>query len=506
MGARLANGKLRLRNEKLAVASDAPAAPDVPADDGVVSTLVGPLAGAVYQRVGTSKAVPVSGTVTGADGVIELRAVDAKTGAPITPWAAAATSAAGAFTGSHSVPQGYLYKLQARKAANSGVVTTGANQFSVGPRGALIGQSNMRFLSESVLNYPLVDWRGRRFKSNGTWDYCGAADPTGAIAPGTNALGTGGYAGNPNVVGTGDRGDGIAHFVNRFTAGAGLPIGTFEYAVTGSSIEQWQIGGNCWTPFAAAITAAGGDFEYVIWLQGENNTGTSMTTYKANLLNLLNNCRTLAGRNASNFHFGVVLLGPATTYYGAEGNGGLVRKAQLEFIAENANNGVFMAGSAHDTNLAGDGVHFNAVSQIRQGKVYALGLQRRLAGLPYGVEGPKITGATRSGSVITVVVQHSHGTALLDGAGGSGGALLGWRVFDNGAAATISATAISGNAVVLTLAAPPSGPVTLDYCMTNAPFGGTTAPASVVYDNDTVPGDTLGLPLQPCAAITVTGA
>ena len=105
---------------------------------------------------------------------------------------------------------------------------------------------------------------------------------------------------------------------------------------------------------------------------------------------------------------------------------------------------------------------------------------------------------------MTVNVTQHGGSLLRDGAGGSGSSLLGFRVFDGGSPMTIISTAISGNTVILTLSATPSGVVTMDYAMENAPFGPTTSPASVCYDSQTIPRDSLGLPLQPKYLFTVS--
>lgn len=384
-----------------------------------------------------------------------------------------------------------LKRRTANRVADAGVIVPFAEMVV-----AMLGQSNMVNLSQAVVNYPLADQQARRW--TGAWTYCGNVDLTNTYPPGTPSSTYGGTRTNvsPN-------GDGLVYFVNRLRSTIGAPVKTFEYAASGSNISQWQpVTGSLYEAFKAAQIASGAYCNAAIYLQGESNAGTSSASYQASLLAILNGLR--AETTKSPFKFGVVCLGPGTTAWSTEGTLGVIRSAQLDFIAAQSENGAYFAASAHDANLAGNSIHFDAPSQARMGKRYAKGLLHQFGYLPYGAEGPKITSATLSDAAVTVHITQNGGTALADGAGGSGSALLGFRVYDGGSLCTINATAISGNTVVLTLSATPAGSVTMDYAMANAPYGSTTAPASVVYDNDLVPGDTLGLPLQPHALMAVS--
>jgi len=487
-------GKLRLSGGKVRLTANDPA-PVIPGAAATSLTVSDYLADRIFQRVGTSKAVPVTGTSNG--DAAQVRAVNMD-GTPATAWETMPVTG-GAYSGLLTVPQGGFYKLQARDAVNTALIANGTNKFAVGVLVGMIGQSNMVRLSELHGGYPLVDLKTRRF-ANGAWSFVGNYNLSEQYPPNTtvNVYGANYQFPSPN-------GDGITYFVNYLRAALGVPVGTFEYAVSGSPLSGWVPGGQQYNTFTSAITASGGDCEAAIFLQGEQDAvlGTSGAAYQAGVQSLLDGVRNLVGRDSTNFHFGVVLVGPGAGFAPA-GRLGAIRKAQLDFVA--ANTGAFVCGIATDADLAGDSIHFNTESQIRQGYRYALGMANRLGALPYGAQGPRITGATRSGVTVTVAIAQNGGTQLLDGAGGNGFALTGFRVFNNGAPVTISSTAISGNSVVLTLASAPGGAVTLDYAMADAPFGGTFVPAASLYDNRTVPGDSLGLPLQPCAAITVTGS
>jgi hypothetical protein len=497
-GLRIANGKLLLSSGKVrqTVAGVAPSPP--PAGTGTPATALTVndyLADRIFQSVGASKDIPVTGTSNGSN--VEVRAVDLS-GAAITNWTTIPVSG-GAYSGALTVPKGGFCKLQARDAVNTALVANGANKFLVGTLIGMIGQSNMVRLSELHGGYPLVDMKTRRF-ANGAWSFVGNYDLLERNPPNTT-VGTYGSAyqfPSPN-------GDGITYFVNYLRAALGTPVGTFEYAVSGSPLSGWVQGGGQYNTLKDAIIASGGDMEGAIFLQGEQDAvlGTSKAAYKAGVLDMLNGLYSVTGRNSSNFHLGIVLVGPGNGFAPA-GRLATIRQAQLELIAENP--GIFLCGIATDADLAGDSIHFNTESQIRQGYRYALGMANRLGAVPYGAQGPRITGATRSGATVTVAIAQNGGTLLRDGAGGNGSAATGFRVFNNGTEVTITSKVISGNTVVLSLASVPTGTVTLDYAMADAPFGGTLVPAAALYDNRIVPGDSIGVPLQPCAPITVTGS
>lgn len=379
----------------------------------------------------------------------------------------------------------------------------------------MIGQSNMVHLSAETgtSHYYTTNPLAKRWAA-GALTNIGWCDLTGHVAPGTaySVWGSSPYASgfthNP------PGGDGICNFVNQVAGTTNAALTTFEYAVIGSSIQTWIDDGtsNNWKAFHDAVVASGKPLTHVIWLQGEDNAnqGTTSAQYQSYLRQLHNQLLSLSGVSASQFYFGIVVLGPGTTY-APEGAMGVIRQAQLAYVANATNVGAYIAGVATDSNLAGDAIHFDDPSQARMGLRYAKTVNAWAKG-GAGAQGPKIptNGANRSGVTVTVTVQHAGGTALKDGAGGTAAPALGFRFFDAGAAGAqiaYTASSITGpNTIQLTLASTPVGALTMDFGMANAPFGGTTAPASVIYDNDTVPGDTLGLPLQPCAAITVTGS
>ncbi len=454
----------------------------------------------LYQRVGTAKTLMIGGSYTGPATRIQARACPAGTGLTALestyPFSTVVNNpTGGTFSASLSVPQGDGWVVQVRDGVTHTLGSTGTHTFGVGVFIALIGQSNMENLFENITDYPLGA-EGTYSTRSGSIVRLGNINP--AYPPGTPAsvyypAGTHYHETNCKF------GDGLIYAANRMRESLSCPIGIMDWAESGTWIGLWVPGESFNDQFLTGIAAIGGDFEAAIWLQGETDAqvSTSYATYKASLQSLYTQLKTVTGR--SNLDFGVAIVGPATSGWVPTENMMLpIRKAQIDFINENSAAGVWLAGTDIDGDLGGgSSIHINAASLIRQGYRYGEAIVRRLSRATYGIEGPAITSASLSGATVTVSIAQHGGSALLDGVGGAGSALLGFRVFDGGAPCTISNTAISGNTISLTLSAAPSGVVTMDYCMANAPFGGTTAPASVCYDNQTIPGSTVGLPLQP---------
>ena len=471
----------------------------------------------IYQRVGTSKTVTVSGTYSGPAQLIQARSCPVGTATNALeatyPWSNLDNGpTGGTFSGSLSVPQGDNWVVQARCGKNPAVASSGTHAFGVGIFVAMLGQSNMENMFSSIYGWPLGS-PSALVKSATT----GGIIRLGAIKdtyPPSSLSATYGSWDSPGSASARDHGNGLVIMANDLVAAFGCPVLMLTYAASGTSSSQWQPGQTYMATFLAGLDAVGGDCEAVIWLQGGNDAASSVSaaTYQGNLQNIFNTIKSHTGRGSSNFHFGVVVVGPGLTTSGAwgaawsaEGTLGPIRKGQLDFVAANTANGAFLAGTDIDGNLAGASpIHIDQASLFRQGRRYTEAIKRRLTGAGNNIEGPRVTGATRSGNVVTVSIAQAGGTALQDGAGGSGGSLQGFRVFDAGTPVSIIATAIAGNTVQLTLASTPTGAVTLDYAMANAPFGSTTSTAAVLYDNQTIPGDSLGLPLQPCPLITVT--
>lgn len=468
----------------------------------------------VLQRVGTSKTVNVQVAYTGSPTAIQVRAVDYDSGAPITAW----TSTTGTPTGGTAsvplvIPQGKNYRLQSRDSVNTALTSNGTMRFGVGIINLNCGQSNAYNSYNTADKYPTTD-----AKSTFEWDKAnGIFRRSGHIpVPDTfpkNSLYPTNYTSyvTPNSA---NKGDGPIFWGNIVSDALGVPVLNVLLAVSGSSIDQWMPptppATNCWTNVVNALAAIGGDAEHVTWHQGEQNAlGMTKATYAGKLATLHANFMSAVGRTSSNFKMGIMAVGVGPYNGSTPGQFGNIRAAHVEY--GNSTAGAYLMSTAHDGYTgSSDTVHLEktSLSKIwrRAGKTTAY---------QYGVgtsgAGPRITGATRSGTTVTVAIAHSGGSSLQDGAGGTGGALTGFQFFDAGAAgAEIAYTsAIVGNTIVLTLASAPVGALTMSFAMQDAPHGTPTSqgftPASCVYDNATyLNSGTLGCPLQPCAAITVS--
>jgi hypothetical protein len=465
----------------------------------------------VYQRVGTSKTITFTGTYTGAPLAIQVRLIDATTAIGQTEWVDIQSNpTGGVFSGNLNVPQGGWYKLQYRCSVNTNVTWTGTNKFGVGVIIAEIGQSNMANRPTTPYKYPLGDPKAIEYITSSSI-YRRVGNVNDSFPPNT-LFGAGGYSSYTSV---GNNGDGHVFIANLISEGLGLPVLVVNAAIGGTSITTWQATGTSWTNngsgakrFKEFIQDIGGDFEMCLWHQGEEDAATmSANTYKSYLANVHANCKTLNGRNDSNFKFGVISLGPGSRNGSVEGDFGKIRVATQEYAEQTS--GAFLAACAYDA-ATSDAVHITGESFYR--------IDRRVAKsalYQYGIgtsgAGPKIDPAntTRIGNVITVPVIHSGGTSLMDGNGSTAGtSITTFQVKDNGTILSYT-SAISGNNIILTLASTPSGTVTLSNAYMNVPSGTGTGPitftpSGTVYDNSLYYNSTIGCSLQPCAAFTVS--
>lgn len=455
----------------------------------------------VFQRVGSSRDITVAGTYGGSPSGIQARAVPDGTSLSSTGYAWTTIDAApsgGTFSAALSVPTGGWYNIQVRDTAAS-VSDGGTNKWAVGIVVALLGQSNVADTFTNSSAFPSGDARAVAYKP-GAWNRIGyIADGYAAGTPfSTYSAGT--WTAGVSAI----DGDTLTYFANRLVASLGSPIAVLPYAVGGSTIDTWLPGtGANWTTFSAAAAAAGSDFEATIWLQGESDAGTSMSTYKTRLAAVHAGLLALNGRSATDHSLGVVPIASCYDTWKAAGTFGLVRTAHLEYVA--GASGAYIVNSALDADLGGNQVHYTFASHKRQAMRWAEWLIRAATGTLTTMQGPVITSATRAGATVTVNVTQHGGTSLVDGAGGSGSALAGFRVYDGASLMTISSTSISGNTITLNLSATPSGAVTMDFAMKNFAFDADPpVAASIVCDNQSIPGETRGIPLQPCPTITVT--
>lgn len=452
---------------------------DVGASDAIACT--DQTAGRIYQRVagGTTKTITFSGTYTGTTpSSIEVRIVAQSGGATVQDYTAlsSATISGGNWSGTLSVPEGGWYNFLARSKNGGGTVlatsSQTSNKWGVGVLIGLTGQSNMVQMTSVSDTPPASSDLTRQYTTS--W----------AVVAGNGAI----------------------RFANQVQATLNLPVGVLPRADSGTSIDAWATG-SAYNAFATALTAVGGDCEFILWHQGEADmqSGTSYATYKASLDTLYARFRTSTGRSTSTLKFGCAIVGTLdTSLTSTDATSSAIRSAQLDWIGETT--GAFYAGSSVDMARV-DVAHWAAASYERMGRRYAQAILNQLGLVAFGADGPRITSAARASTsaVMRLTVTHDSGTALEETDGSTdGGSLTGFAVSDDDFATTltISSTALVGNEVRLTLSAAPDD---VDAIKVHYQYGEDPTTTNAVYD-DTVPqSDSIGLPLQPTsAAISVT--
>lgn len=505
--------RLRLRNGVLALTVGAPEAGQ-PEGPSAVSGVVDYLGRQAFQRRGTSRELTVNFTYGGvAPASVEARIVNYESGEQITPWAALTGLAVsnGSGSGKMVAPQGCWYRLEVRDAAAPSTVLRGTVQFGVGMYIAGIGQSNMENAPKTYWYIPLGDSRSVGFNRLGQYYRLGRVNDS---RPPSQNQGTYGTDATEAASDNGGRvqGDFVIFVANIVAGGLNIPVCFLERAVGGSSIDRWMDdyagSDSCWARFTEAVAAIGGDVEMALWLQGESNAkGFNPAVHRPKLAKLHAQCRALGGRSDADFHFGVISLGTGAFLGSVDGEFGAVRALLVDY----ANNtpGAFLAGCAHDAQT-GDGVHLNGKSYGRLGPRAG---KSALARLGVGVTGagPRITGASRAGSEVTILVQHTGGTALQDGAGGAGAALTGFEFKDAGGnVLTYSGTSFpTANTIRMTVNGTPA---TVSYAMMNNPHNSDPSTSTSAVVLASIPCDNVpflystGAPLQPCTAINITGS
>ena len=532
MKARLSStGKLRLRNGLLALAlagvATAPAEPtpttpsDPPpvGDGSVVLTLVDiDKDQRLFQHVAGFYDVPVEGTTSGTSPV-QARAIDAYTGAVVVDWTTIATPINGNYAGGLRCPKRISpCKLEVRDSVNTASKKAGVNRFYVGVHGIIWGQSNAVNWPGGVYHYP-NGGKGALVYKSGTFRRLGWILDTYPPSLERSGYGTGTtYPGGSATDNGGDKGDGFVYVANILSEAIGCAVCLTVSASGGQPLSYWAPGATGWTELTAALAAIGGDAEFAVLYQGEADADGASTTqsgYLAQLVARQTQFHNATGRNASTFKFGVVGLG-ATNANGTYADSmDKVRAAQIQFV--NSTPGAFLFAANHDCRTS-DGIHVNGSSYSHLGAAGGRTLAALYGFGPSGA-GPRVISASRVGPVIDMNVQHAGGTALLDGEGGTGAALKGFRVFlasdtnKTNELPQVSTGIPSATKIRVTLASDPGAPIVIDYGMTPAPHSpdGISAQvepvfASAVYDNVALVNQVRGCILQPFAAIAVTGS
>lgn len=515
----ISDGRVVLRNTKITLVNPG-AAGAVPVDPGPVDpgtgtaviTLLEPLDQQVYQRVGTSKAVPLSLSYTGDATLIQARAVPVGTPLDSTAYAwsnLTTNETAKTAIGTPVVQQGGWYVWQARPYGNSASGITGTKRFGVGAIIGVLGQSNSINFMTGGEKFPTGHPRSVAFDGV-------VIKRLGAIydnLPVNSPYGTPGHNGKQSAQIYGG-GDAPTYMANLLGLEFDIPVCFVEKGNGGKGFDYFTSGTKPgWTDFVTKLNQVGGDMELLVWSQGESDAHiATQATFSAAQDRLMEQCLAQTGRNVNSFKIAMVGLGPGKYSGSTEGEFGRYRTWQRDYATSTP--GWFHVGGAYAASVGADYVHYDgmghALSARQAIRTYLSMLGRGVTGA-----GPYIVSASRTGLQVRFVVGHTGGTLITDGVGGSGASIKGFRFFDAGAGGAqigYTATSIDGNAIVVTLASLPSGTLTADFAITDVPCGSYNTsspfvayvPASAVRDNVTLLNSTVGCLMQPCAAITVS--
>lgn len=528
MAVRSSSAKMRLRNGVLAlvlagIATAPPPPPDpAPGGDGSITLTVSsiPVDQQFYQRDDAGfYDVPVQGTTTGTNAV-QARVVDSYSNAVVVDWTNVAIPSGGNYSGTIRTPARLQScKLQVRDSVNTASTGASTNRFFVGAFYIMWGQSNMVNWPGGVAHYPnggrgAIEYVGGVYRRLG-WiadSYPPSSERNGIYSSLPNP-----YDANVATNENGSKGDGWVYFANTLSAKLNCAVCLVNSSSGGKGLSYWAPGAQGWTDLVAAVTAIGGKAEGAVLYQGEADASavTTQAAYETMLADRQGQFHTLLGRTAANFKYGIVGLGATNSGGGYTTSMANIRAAQMKF----ANNtpGAFLLAANHDCTTS-DGIHVVGESFGHLGAAGGLSAAAQYGIGPSGA-GPRVTDASRVGPAITMAVQHSGGTTLKDGSGGTGTALTGFRVFlasdtNKTTPLAIASTAIPSNTSIrVTLAADPGAAVVIDYGLTPCPHSPDQSSATVaanyasaVYDNVVLPNQARGCILQPFAAINVTGS
>ena len=415
----------------------------------------------IYQRIGTSRPIPMSGTwqVTKPTSIeYQLYAENGTT--VLMPWAqisGATINDDGSWSGSPDVPQGGMYRRQVRAKSGSNVIATGtieSNLFGVGDLFGHTGSSSssLLFTNESGTGFtPSANIRVYH-NSNTTWARFGTDGAAIAMA-------------------------------NILAAKAGVPVGFIAYGWGGTTLAQWlDKTGPRWTRVSASVAANGGKLACGITTVGSNDANdgivVSRVSHTTNLRQFITNHRDLTGQpNLPILNTGYNRRPSANaqqsdwvrqseSIVGDDPNVYHVQVVDLELYSDlthlsRTNPGGFRYSAERGGNVLGDAIYN--------------GIYRR---------GPKITGISYTGNKVSVDLDfRNNGTDFIPATG-----INGFTVSDSsGAALSFSVARESAKKIAITCNRDLTGTVTVKYLSGSSPVSSTAAaPTNEVFDNGTM--------------------
>lgn len=239
----------------------------------------------------------------------------------------------------------------------------------------------------------------------------------------------------------------------------GVPVGAIACGVTGSLIQNLVPSHPNWATLADRLAEIDAQPEALVFDQGEADAFIEfpafVTDYRGHVDAIIAGVRQLTGRPALPVLISITgrTTGaqPDTPSSIAQASGIRAIQASLHDPANN----VWVTAHRVGTALV-DGIHPTSAAYIEACRRDALSIAHRVYGAhPHDGRGPLVTQATRSGATITLAVNRNGALAI------TGDALTGYEVSSDGFASTLplAAATVSGDAIILTMATPPTGPV-----------------------------------------------
>lgn len=404
-------------------------------------TITDPQAGYGRSEAGT-RDITFSGTYTGSPASWAWRLRSAVTGDVTTAWATlSASAAAGTWSASLTIPSGaHMLDVAWVDAGGKAHIAT-STKFAVGILVMWWGQSSS----------------AGSISSSGAWTSSGNPMVVGKY----NSIA---YQGSSYARVWTDADDeatiympNCAGLAKSLAAATGVPVIVSGAGVAATELAMLKPGTAYWNDFLVpAVAAIGGNVEQWVWDQGEAEAlaASSYDNYASDFADLVAGFRSIGGRPSAGVFIRLIgedtnLTVNSTTTARAAGF------RALQMSLENPANNIWIACSPLGVPLVDNG-HFTHEGYMELCRREGMTVARRAYGaLAYDGRGPVVTGATRAGAVITLAVDLNGATGI------SGAALTGYTVSaDNFTTAlTISSVNVSGNTIVITLAADPGGPV-----------------------------------------------
>lgn len=420
-------------------------------------TVVSPDNERIFQRIGTSSPVALSGTCTGEAPVsLQYRLMSRDGLTEIKTWAdiGATFPAGGSWAATPAIPQGaQKYRIQVRSLRSNGTTIAtsdlAANAFGVGDLIGMIGSSSANSWSYSSSTGTFDDARASMY-SGGAWN-----------------VGSRTYA---SVMAT------------YIAQQLGVVIGTIAAGVGGTSIVDWARTNrlNCFSGFTDIITALGGKLAGVFTSVGSNDAayGGSVTSKAAHLENL-NLLFSKIRTHTAQPNLPMLIGG----YNRRTSFGGPMDQAQFDvqsnWVREAEKDAADQAGAnlyhvqVLDYELT-DGIHLSSYAGMcgRMGYVWSEAMQGRRR------QGPRITAFSFSGTDLYVDVEHGNGTDIAPSTGGSGLTLTD----ASGTPTLVSTARVSATRYRATFDRALVAPVAAKFLAGSAP-----TMAAPIYDNGAVP-------------------